>query len=131
MDDKYEGMLDFEIEEMEEEFLKFIGERIEKEENLLSIVNPEKIKQISYAYGVLKHMLEGTKAKISCTLNEPFKSMGCISITGKNLSFNKIASFIIACEQASNVDIFPKTNGTVQIDFTFHGLTLTLEEEGE
>ena len=112
----------FEIEKTEEDFINSIGKVIEKEEKLLSVPNPEQIAKIVYAYSILEHMSEVTDAKISYTLNKPFKGMGCITVTGKNLSF-KSANFIIASELASNVDIFPKTNGTVQIDFTFHELT--------
>ena len=32
-----------------------------------------------------------------------------------------------AVELASNFEVYPKTDGTVQMDFTFHGLTRAID----
>ena len=75
----------------------------------------------------MKYLTKGTNAKVTYALNEPYKSMGSVSIVGKELTFSNPKWFMIAVRLASNFNVYPKTNGTVQMDFTFHGLTISLD----
>jgi hypothetical protein len=100
-----------------------IGKEAEKEDNQDAIVIPAKVKAVLYTYKALKYLTRGTGAKVTYKLNEPYKSMGSVSVVGKELSFCDSKGFVAAAKLASNLDVYPKTDGTMQIDFTFHGLT--------
>ena len=116
-----------EVEAMLNSLTDLIGEQIEKEDGRTALVNPNKIKWVLYTYKVLKYLTKDTGAKVTYKLNEPYKSMGSVNIVGKELTFSKPEWFMIAVKLASNFNVYPKTDGTVQMDFTFHGLTEPLE----
>lgn len=123
-----ESMTDEEIEEMLNAEIDAIAESAEVENNKTGIVNPDRIQQVLYTYKVAKLLTKGVKgAKVSYKLYEPYKSMGVVSVSGKNLIFKKSNWFIKAVELADNFEVYPKTDGTVQMNFTFHGLTKTIE----
>lgn len=127
LDFEKEFMSDAEVEEMLESLTDLIGEQAENEDNRTSIINPKKVQAVLYTYKVLKYLTKGTNAKVTYALNEPYKSMGSVSIVGKELTFSNPKWFMIAVRLASNFNVYPKTNGTVQMDFTFHGLTISLD----
>lgn len=102
---------------------KEILSQIEREENAPAIINPDKILQMQVAHKILKQVAKGTGAKVTYKLHKPFKSMGSVSILGKNIKFDNPEWFIRLSKLASNVDIYPRTDGNIMIDFTFHGLT--------
>lgn len=118
---------DEEVEEMLDSLLEDIGEQIEEEENRDCIVKPDKVRAVLYTYKLLKYLTKGSKAKVTYKLNEPYRSMGSVSVCGKNISFNKPEWFMAAVRVSSNFNTYVKTNGTVQMDFTFHGLTTPIE----
>lgn len=127
LDFEKEFMSDSEVEEMLESLTDLIGEQAENEDNRTSIINPKKVQAVLYTYKVLKYLTKGTNAKVTYALNEPYKSMGSVSIVGKELTFSNPKWFMVAVKLASNFNVYPKTNGTVQMDFTFHGLTISLD----
>ena len=127
LDFEKEFMSDSEVEEMLESLTDLIGEQAENEDNKTSIINPKKVQAVLYTYRVLKYLTKGTNAKVIYALNEPYKSMGSVSIVGKELTFSNPKWFMVAVKLASNFNVYPKTNGTVQMDFTFHGLTISLD----
>ena len=127
LDFEKEFMSDAEVEEMLESLTNLIGEQDENEDNRTSIINPRKLQAVLYTYKVLKYLTKGTNAKVTYALNEPYKSMGSVSIVGKELTFSNPKWFMIAVKLAANFNVYPKTNGTVQMDFTFHGLTIPLD----
>lgn len=116
-----------EVEEMLNSLTDLIGEQAENEDNRTALVNPSKIKGVLYTYKVLKYLTKGTNAKVTYKLNEPYKSMGSVSVVGKDLTFSKPEWFMVAVKLSSNFNVYPKTDGTVQMTFTFHGLTTVLE----
>lgn len=127
LDFEKEFMSDSEVEEMLESLTDLIGEQAENEDNRTSIIKPKKVQAVLYTYKVLKYLTKGTNAKVTYALNEPYKSMGSVSIVGKELTFSNPKWFMVAVKLASNFNVYPKTNGTVQMDFTFHGLTISLD----
>ncbi len=122
-----EFMSDAEVEEMLDNLVTTVGDEAAADDSKTAIINPYRIQQLLYTYKVLKYLTKGTKAKVSYTLHEPYKSMGYVSIVGSNLQFGNTGWFLKAVELASNFEVFPKTDGTVEMNFTFHGLTRTLE----
>ncbi|MBR5014296.1 MAG: hypothetical protein IKY16_06790 [Bacteroidales bacterium] len=105
-------------------FFESLRQQIEEDEGRTSIVNPMRLRDLAYTYHLVK---ENTNAAVSYKTNEPYPSMGSVSIEGKNLTFRKSDWFLKAVVLASNTDIYPKKNGRVVITFTFHGLTVPLE----
>ena len=85
LDFEKEFMSDAEVEEMLESLTDLIGEQAENEDNRTSIINPRKVQAVLYTYKVLKYLTKGTNAKVTYALNEPYKSMGSVSIVGKEL----------------------------------------------
>lgn len=123
-----EFMTDDEVEQMLDSIVLPIAEKAEKEDNKNSVINPHRIQHVLYTYKVLKYLAKDTKgAKVSYELHEPYKSMGSVSVVGKNLIFRKPEWFMQAVELANNFEAYPKTDGTVQMNFGFHGLTKPFE----
>lgn len=123
-----EFMTDEEVEEMLDGFIfEVLGNKIEADENRTAIVNPHRAQQVLCTYEILKRLTRGTNAKVIYDLYEPYKSMGVVSVIGSNLIFGNTEWFTKAMKLASNFEVYPKTDGTVQIDFTFHGLTVAID----
>lgn len=119
---------DEEVEEMIDSLVIAVGGAIMEEDSKTAVVNPYKVQQVAYAYKMLKYLTKGMKGvSVSYVLHKPFKSMGSVSVVGKNLEFRKPDWFIRAVSLASNFDVYPKTDGTVKMDLTFHGLTKSIE----
>ena len=129
--DKKEFEIEFHSDEevwaMLDNVVVTVGEAIAVDENKPAVLNPIKIQQMQFSYGVIKYLTQNTDAKMSYALNEPFKSMGSISVEGKNLAFTNSEWFARACEFASNTEVYPLTNGKVRLTLTFHGLVRPVE----
>lgn len=104
-----------------------IAKMVEERENKTSVINPQRLDLISKTYEIAKKLARGTGAKVSYKLNDPFPSMGSVSIIGKSISFTETREFRKAASYASNVEVYPKTDGTVCITFTFHKLTTPIK----
>lgn len=122
-----EFMQDYEIEEMIDGLLLDLGNQVMESESKASIVNPNRLKQITLSYNALKYLTQKMDVKVSYMLHEPFQSVGCVSIEGKDISFCNTKLFVKICRLASNVDVYPLTNGNVKMDLTFHKLTEPIE----
>ena len=124
--DKLDFELDFqtddEINEMLDSIVVTVGDSILTDESRPSLLNPIKIQQMQFVYGVLKYLTKGTGAKVTYALHEPFKSMGSISVESKKLLFTNAEWFARAAEFASNTEVYPLINGEVRMTLTFHGL---------
>lgn len=129
--DKNEFEIEFhsdeEVWEMLDNVVAAVGEAVLEEESDPAFLNPIKIQQMKFTYRALKYLTKGTGAKLTYALNEPFKSMGSISIEGKNLTFTNAEWFARAAEFASNTEVYPLTNGNVKMTLTFHGLVRPIE----
>lgn len=97
------------------------------EDNRTQIVNPITMQHLLYTYKILKYLTKGTGTKVTYELHEPYKSMGSVTVCGKNITFAKPEWFMKAVELAANFEVYPKTDGTVEMNFTFHGLTKPVE----
>lgn len=91
-----------------------------------SIVNPYRMQQILYTYKIMKYLTKGTSVKVDCVLHEPFQSMGYVTAVGKNIQLRNMEWFLKAVSLSSNFEVYPKTDGTVEMNFGFHGLTKRL-----
>ena len=118
---------DSEIEEAMDSLVISVANDIAQDESRTSIINPYRMQQLLYTYKVMKYLMKGTSAKVTYKLHEPYQSMGSVSVTGKDIEFKKVSWFLRAAELASNYEVYPKTDGTVCITFTFHNLTIPIE----
>lgn len=116
----------FDLESEEDSFDSFfleITNMAEIEDQKTAIIVPKRIAQLLLAYKTLKKVTNGTNAKVTYTLHEPYKSMGSISVIGNNLEVINIELFKKAVELSSNIEVYSRTDGSFQMNFTFHGLT--------
>lgn len=122
---------DFEDDEELNDYIEAVANLIDMDECGTFVINLEAMQRMQYAYRIVEK-LAGTihGAKLSYEINTPYQSMGSISLTGKNLEFADSALFLAAVNLASNIDIYAMTDGTVAIDFTFHGLTRKIADDG-
>ena len=103
------------------ETIEEVAEAIQAEEQGIIFTNPRKMKDLMVVYKLMKYITSGKRLKITYEINKPYKTMAFVSIIGKDLKFSHPQWFVMATKIASNVDIFPRVDGTVQIDFTFNG----------
>ena len=114
---------DFISEEELDEYLKFFKKQIECENDKTSIINPERLSEFVYCYKILEYLVKETGASVSYVLNEPFKSMGCITISGYDITIREPKLFMVAVDFATNLEIYSGENGLCNMDFTFHDMT--------
>lgn len=81
-----------------------------------------RICQMLYSYLALRHITKGRNVKVKYDLFEPSKNMGYISVTGRKIDYQNSKVFKTVTALATNFEAYPKTNGTVQLNFTFHKL---------
>ena len=112
---------DEEAEAAINETIEEVAEAIQAEEQGIVFTNPRKMKDLMVVYKLMKYITSGKRLKITYEINKPYKTMAFVSIIGKDLKFSHPQWFVMATKIASNVDIFPRVDGTVQIDFTFNG----------
>lgn len=122
-----ETQLDFDKDfESDEEAMAFVDEvvtEIANSEAGTSVTIPERVKRVEVAYKALRLIAKGKDVYVTYELNAPYTSMGSVSIVGKEVIITNPALFAKVAEMASNFEVYPKTNGTVEMNFTFHNLT--------
>ncbi len=116
-----------EMEAALDELLNALKDNIEADDKKTTVLDGLKLKQIQFAYSVLQYITKGTDAKVSYKLNEPFKTMGSISVEGPILEFDCPEWFSRVAEFASNTEVYPLAKNKVRLTFTFHGLTKPIE----
>ena len=97
---------------------------IEQEESRCSVLNAKRLNSMYKTRDILYSLFEEDDVSIECHYNEPFKSMGYISVVGEDFTVYDMKRFYEAVAYADNIDIYPLTNGNVKIDITFHGLMI-------
>lgn len=123
---------DEELDEEEQAFLDCICEAIDEEENRDGVYEAQidRVAAVMGLYKLLSRMFRKDKSiTVSYKLYEPFKSMGSVSINGKSITFKKTEMLVKAICVANNFEVYPKTDGSVTMTFTFHGLVRELDEE--
>lgn len=109
--------------ELTEEELQHIAEAIEQDESGTHVANIKRLKDIKLVYRLLKHITSGEQLQIMYELNKPYTSMAYISVVGKSLEFERPEWFTLCSNIASNVEIYARMDGRVQVNFTFNGFT--------
>lgn len=122
--DEFDGLSDEEFEQIDA-VISAMAEQLEEDEEGTSFLNLDTQKLIMASFKKLKeNVFHGNSdVQVSYELHQPFQSMGYISIIGKVISIYNPKVFAAISSLASNVEVYPKTNGTIQINLTYHGLT--------
>ena len=106
--------------DINKDLLDAVMQKISDEQNAEYRNLDDEIEIIELLEDYLRESIDDVK--ITTHINEPFKGMGYISVVGNDITFMRPDVLATAAAVSSNVDIYPKTNGTVQMDFTFHGI---------
>lgn len=109
------------IDSVTDELMISIGKLMDKHDSLPMVDNTTRIGLAKECFNSLKEIISG--AKITLHLHEPYKSMGYISIEGKNYSVNNPSAFALICKSASNIEIYPRTDGKVTTNITFNRIS--------
>lgn len=100
-----------------------LAEEIKRDEAKTAFLNPARIRDMRDALSCLRCLWASSGLSITYQLHAPVKSMGCITVEGREIVIRDPSAFTHAVELASNVDIYPLADGGVCMDFAFHGLT--------
>lgn len=122
-----EFMSNEEVDEALDSITLDIARAVAESEAGISIANSLRLEQLLFTYKTAKHMMRGKPVKVSYKLYEPFQSMGSVSIIGRNIVMQNAEWFAKLMEFASNFEVYPRTDGTVCMTFTFHDLTTHIE----
>lgn len=106
-----------------DEVIMEIANDVSKDEAGTSVIIPERVKQVETAYKALRLIAKGKNVDVTYELNEPYTSMGSVTVVGKEVIITNPVLLAKVASMASNFEVYPKTNGTVQMNFTFHNLT--------
>lgn len=120
-------MTDAELEQAMDELVESIKDDVENDESKTTVLNVLRLKQLQFAYAVLKYITKDKDVQLSYKLYEPFKTMGSITVEGKTLTLDKPEWFARVAEFATNTEIYPLAKNSVRMTFTFHGLTEPIE----
>ena len=118
---------DADVEQALDDFIDAISDELEVDEAKTTILNINKLKQIKFVYSMLKYLTSGTDAVVSYKLYEPFKTMGSVSVEGKEIEFQNPDWFSKISKFASNIEVYVLAKNKVRLTFTFHGLTAPIE----
>ena len=105
----------------EEKFLKKLVKLIEEDEAGRTELIPEKINCVDAVYDALCYSV-GKMAKVEYEIGETFSSVAIITITGKDIVVKNADLFARAISIADNFEVYPKTNGSVQMNLAFYGV---------
>ena len=104
-----------------------LAEYLEDENKKEQVINPDRMTEFIRAIKILMSITQNKKIKVSYRVNEPYIGMGTVSLVGKSIAGLNEEVFSGVASTASNIDVFPRDDGTVQCDLTFHGLTNLIE----
>lgn len=116
-----------EVEQALDEFIDAFRDDIESENRKVTVLNGLKLKQMQFAHSVLRYITRSTGATVTYELNEPYKTMGSISVEGPMLVFHNPEWLARVAEFASNTEVYPLAKNRVRMTFTFHDLTRPIE----
>lgn len=112
----------FELDEHTQAMFEAIGAAVEQEESEPHVLNIPRVLQMTCAFRQIKR-IAWPDWQISCSMHEPYTSMGVISIEASEFTFESMTILSQILIAASNVEIYPLTNGNLRMNITFHGIT--------
>lgn len=116
-------MNDKKAEKLDDTILLSLAQQIREYDSNPYVMNFHMIKQVLYTYKSLKHSIRDLDGvNVTYKLFDPYTSMGSVSVVDENIIFEDLKYFAQSIELASNFEVYSRTDGTVKMDFTFHGL---------
>ena len=106
----------------EQDLIDALAEIIAEGEEGVFLTDFQRLHGVNLAYKAMRHIVRGVDVKISYEINEPYVSMGSVSIVGKDITITDTNVFAAAAKLADNIEVYPKVDGTTQINLTFHRL---------
>lgn len=101
---------------------------IENEINKNPSLSEEKVFHIKYVYYLMQYIFKDRKSvSVTNTIGSVSRRSGCVTIEGKNIVFTNALMFAKAAKLASNVEVYPKLDGYIIINFTFNRLAVKYE----
>lgn len=100
-----------------------LAEKITDEESGASVANSQRVQCVELVHEAMKCIVSGVGVEVLCEMNEPYVSMGAVSVIGKEIVITDTKVFAMVARLADNVEVYPKVDGTTQINLTFHNLT--------
>lgn len=116
------------VEEELDTFIKGLGSLIKEQEKGIFVTNSECLKRIEIVYCAVKYGIGGKNLKVLHELNKPFMGSGAVSVIGKDIRVISPKLFVKASQFVDSFEVYPKVNGTVQLDFGFDGLVKKVSE---
>lgn len=113
---------------MQDSFILALGHAISAQDSKPAIVDLHRIAQFQEAYHILEALAAHSGACLTYELNTPYKSMGSISLRSADLIFDAPAALAKAAGLASVVEVYPRTDDTIEMVFSFHGLTRPISD---
>lgn len=104
-------------------FIEELGKMIAEEEASPSVLSVAKYKQVEFVYECMKYLMRGADANVYYSLFEPVKTMASVSVESESIEISDPLWFSRAVSFASNVEVYPLTNGKLRMTFTFHDIT--------
>lgn len=92
------------------------------------ILNTLRVQEVQFAYAVIAKLLKdiGSDARIECKQHEFNANVAVIRVECDALEFATTKNFSRATELATNLEIYPLTNGYIRMTLTFHGLLIPI-----
>lgn len=111
------------VEFLESESMKTLLDKEICATSMIGSPDIERIKHVLYTFNVMKYLTKPLKkVKVTYEMNTPYKGMGAVCVIAKKLSFSDHELFMEVKNLSDNFEVYPKTNGDVQLNFTFYGM---------
>ncbi len=123
MDEQYNSQNENteEIEKLSESIAKNFKQYLDSS---VSIVNPVRCKMLAEVYKVLADNLRGNGIKMSYEMHQPLNNMAYIHVIAPSIRFKNTEEVIDALHAADTVGVYAKNDGRVEMEVTFHGITV-------
>lgn len=91
------------------------------------IVDPLRYEVFGSVLKIIKYWVRGTDAEVAYKLPNGCDNMAYITLIGSDLTISDTAVLAMIAKVVSVIDIYPKTDGRLQMDLVFYGLQNELE----
>lgn len=123
---------DDEESEVSDYILSDIYRMIVERESKDCMLNPEKIMRIVKTYLGMKYLLGKYKQiKVTYAICEPLLSMGTVTVVTPKIPIDNPQLFAKLINTADTLDVCPKTDGKVMLEFGFNDVTVPTEYQRE
>lgn len=111
-------------------FLSYISKTIRDfETNNNLMLNPKRMCDFSKVYETIKLLVkDDKKATVTQKINEPYLTMGCITVISPNIIIKNPQTFVKLINIADTFEVFPLTNGKTQMNFGFNDMVIPLDK---